>query len=178
MVEVEIAPETPVALLIPFAIHTAVLIFVHLLSLMLAICLLPELEATGATPNPQIYHAALKIAKSRSIQVTWILSNVVGVSLFLVELILIAFIKFYPTDDAPSSKIHAATATLATVIVLALFLIPAVVVVSRSLSKYKLQFHEQRLGHAQQMLEEMNQQIVTTDAHTHTGESVHPDDVA
>lgn len=165
MVEVEIAENTPISLLIPFAVHTAVLIFVHLLSLMLSICLLPELEATSATPNPKIYHTALKVAKSRSIQVTWILSNVVGIFLFLVELILIAYIKFYPPDDH-SNRLHAANATLVTVVVLSLLMVPVVIILSRSLAKYKLQMHEQRLNQAHQMLEGMNR--VSTDTRTST----------
>ena len=159
--EIEVEPNVPASLLIPFAIHTAVLIFVHLSSLMLATCLLPELEAIGSTPHPDLYSYALIVAKSFLVQLCWVLSNIIGILLFLIELVLVAFIKFYPVDEQRQNNLHAATATLIVIMLLSLLMVPLIIYYSRSLSKYKIQLHERRLGQAQQMLHDINQQIAT-----------------
>lgn len=159
MVEIEINTNTPPALLIPFAIHTAVLIFLHLFSLMLATFILPELEAVGDLSNPALYSSALKIAKSFTVQLCWILSNIVGIIFFLVEIIFVAFVKFYPAHDSSPDNLHAATATVLILVILSLCGIPVIVYQSRILSKYKIQLHEKRLSQAQQMLADINQQM-------------------
>ena len=159
MVEIEINTNTPPGLLIPFAIHTAVLIFLHLFSLMLATFILPELEAVGDLSNPAQYSSALKIAKSFTVQLCWILSNIVGIILFLLEIIFVAFVKFFPAHGSSPRNIHAATATVLILVILSLCGIPVIIYQSRILSKYKLQLHEKRLSQAQQMLADINQQM-------------------
>ena len=156
--EIEVEPRVPVGLLIPFAIVSAVLIFVHLLSLMLAICLLPELEALGDTPHPVLYTYGLVVAKSFSVQFCWVLSNIIGILLFLVELILISFIKFYPVDNDRLNNIYAAVSTLVTIIILSVLMSPILIYYTRTLSKYKIQLHQEQLNQAQRIMEGINQQ--------------------
>lgn len=158
MVEAEVASHTPPAILIPFAMHTALLTFVHLFSLMLATCLLPQLEALGSNPNPQLLSSALKIAKSFPVQLCWILSNVIGIVLFMVELVLVAYVKFYPTDDTPDN-LHAGTGTLLLIGFLSVISIPVIVYYFRFFSKHTIQLHEQRLNVAQRMLQDINEQL-------------------
>ncbi|XP_019848729.1 PREDICTED: protein orai-2-like [Amphimedon queenslandica] len=155
LVEIEVSPTTPVPLLIIFAMHSAVLVFIHLLSLMLATFLLPELEAAGTGD----ISSSLDIAKSFTVQLCWVLSNVIGIILLITEIILVAFVKFYPTETSEHESIHAATATILILFVLCVMAVPLIIYQSRVVAKHKLKFHERGLGRARQMLEDMNFQI-------------------
>lgn len=154
MVEAEISTETPTALLIPFAMLTALLIFVHMASLLIATRLLPELEAIIKQPS---LHVPSSISKGYTwpVHMVWYLSNIVGIVLFLVELVIVAYVKFYPTGEDRTS-LHVGTATLAVVVVLSVVSLPFIVVFFRSISKKKIQLHEQNLEKARVLLENMN----------------------
>ena len=175
MVEVELHPKTPAALLIPFAIHTAILIFVHLFSLMIATQILPELEAVSAFAQPHMHisPAAVKIAKSWPVQVCWILSNMIGIALFAVELILVAYVKFYPVDDSVKDRLHVGTGTLVIVLLMSLFSVPFVVIFFRSISKQKIQLHEASLRKAKELLDNINQATATSDKDSWSVDSYH-----
>lgn len=161
MVEVEIVNHPPTALLIPFAMNTAVLTFVHLFSLMIATRLLPELDAivcdSGCSlTQPYFSTVAAKLARSWLVQMCWVLSNIVGIVLFIIEVVLVAYVKFYPgSDKANQGQLHAGTATLAVVIVLSLIAVPFIVIFFRSVSKQKLHIHEQRLEKARLLFESL-----------------------
>lgn len=156
MVEVELDQKTPSAILIPFAMLTAVLIFVHLFSLVIATRLLPELEAACHNPHLSI---SLTITRGNSwpVQLVWYMSNIVGIALFLVELVLVAYVKFYPYDESVTDRIYIGTATLLVVVVLSLISLPFIVILFRSISKRKIQHHEQTLASAKELLESINQ---------------------
>lgn len=156
IVEVDVDIDTPSAILIPYAIMTAILICVHLFSLILATRLLPELEAYINNPNLNL---PLPVTKGHSwpVQLVWYLSNIVGVVLFLVELIFVAFVKFYPTDASGSDRVFVGIATLAVVVSLFTVSVPFIVIFFRSLSKRKIRFHEQKLEKALVLLETINQ---------------------
>ena len=153
MVEAEISDKTPTAILIPFAMLTALLIFVHMASLLIATRLLPELEAMIKQPA---IHLPTPMSKDYTwpVHVVWYLSNIVGLILFLLVLVIVAYVKFYPTVDM--TRIHVGTATLAVVVVLTAFSLPFIVVFFRSISKKKIQLHEQNLEKARVLLENMN----------------------
>ena len=153
--EIDVDMETPSAILIPYAMMTALLICVHLFSLILATRLLPELEAYINNPNLNL---PLPITKGNSwpVQLVWYLSNIVGVVLFLVELIFVAFVKFYPTENG-SDRVFIGVATLAVVVTLFIFSVPFIVFFFRSISKRKIRFHEQKLEKALVLLETINQ---------------------
>ena len=163
IVEVEISKDTPYQILIPFSILTAILIFVHLLSLLLATCLLPELESITNDAHPQLFASVLKIAKGFPVQLSWFLSNVLGIGLFLVELILVAFVKFYPIPDL-ENNVYAGVATLLTIVVLTVLSIPLAVYYVMVVSKHKIRLHENQLNVAQEMLNNINQHLPQRDA--------------
>ena len=154
MVEAEISPLTPTGLLIPFAMLTALLVFVHMASLLIATRLLPELEAIIKQPS---LHIPSSIHKGYTwpVHVVWYLSNIVGIVLFLVELVIVAYVKFYPTTEDKTS-LHVGTATLAVVVILSVVSLPFIVIFFRSISKKKIQLHEQNLEKARVLLENMN----------------------
>ena len=89
------------------------------------------------------------------VHVVWYLSNIVGLILFLLVLVIVAYVKFYPTTD-DKTRIHVGTATLAVVVVLTVIALPFIVVFFRSISKKKIQLHERNLEKARVLLENMN----------------------
>ena len=177
MVEVEISNHPPTGLLIPFAMNTAVLTFVHLFSLTIATRLLPELDAITLNNRPSQQYlntTAAKLAKSWPVHMCWVLSNVVGIVLFIIEVILVAYVKFYPGEDGTDPRqLHVGTATLVVVVVLALVAVPFLIVLFLSVSKQKLQVHQQRLEKARELFENMNQPLHSAaDAPAHIDRSV------
>lgn len=157
MVEVELAEKTPSSILIPYAMLTALLICVHLFSLILATRLLPELEAFINNPTNLNIPPPITKGYSWPVQLVWYLSNIVGVLLFLVELVLVAYVKFYPYNEVVSDRVHVGTATLVVVVALSTVSFPFIVIFFRSLSNKKIKFHEQKLEKALVLLESMNQ---------------------
>lgn len=121
MVEVELEDRHADGLLIPFAVFTSILIFVHLFSLMLATYMLPELDALSAVPNVQLTRRPGNIARGLCVKMTWFLSHVLGIILFLVQFVLLAFVKFYPINDKTEQRYRAGIA--AGVVIIALSII-------------------------------------------------------
>lgn len=93
---VEVALETtvkyPPELLIMFACITTLLVIVHLFSLMIATCVLPNIEAAIAI---QKWTSSPHTEFRSQIEVAWILSTGIGLVLFLVEVALLIWIKFW-----------------------------------------------------------------------------------
>lgn len=159
--EAEIHFDTPPAIIIPFAMHTAVLIFLHLLSIVIATQILPELEAVSDNPRVTIHcQGVVKLAKGWPVQLCWILSNIVGTTLFAVELVFLTFVRFYPVDEVRSNRLHAGTATLLIAALMTVLSIPIIYVSARSVSKQKIRLHEQRLRGARELLDSINQTSV------------------
>lgn len=155
MVEAEVGEGAPPALLIPFAMINALLICVHLLSMVIAARLLPELDAIVAQPH--LIMLAGRLYSGWPVQLCWFLSNMVGMVLFLVELILVTYVKFHaPLSDA---KIHSGTATLSIVVVLCAVSAPLLIFFSHSVSKKKMRMHEQRLEGARHILDTIPQDL-------------------
>lgn len=155
MVEAEVGEGAPPALLIPFAMINALLVCVHLLSIVVAARLLPELDAIIAQPH--LITFAGRLYKGWPVQLCWLLSNMIGTILFLVELILVAYVKFYtPLSDA---KIHSGTGTLAIVVALFAVSAPLLIIFSYSISKKKMWMHEQRLAGARNILATIPQEL-------------------
>ena len=161
MAEVEIRQATPAGILIPFAMHTAVLIFVHLLSIVIAMQILPELEASSGTLTLHRQNT-IKLAKSWPVQLCWILSNIVGIVLFAVELVFVAYVKFYPAENM-RDQLHVGTGTLVIVVVMFLLSIPVLIISARSVSKQMIQLHEQRLKRARELLDTINETNIAPD---------------
>ncbi|CAJ0941288.1 unnamed protein product, partial [Mesorhabditis belari] len=88
LVELQYEDDTPRALLIILGVVTTLLVSVHLLALMMSTCILPYMEAAGATKDSP--HIRLKFY----VELSWLFSTCVGLLLFLVEIGVIFFVKF------------------------------------------------------------------------------------
>ncbi len=158
---------------------TALLIFVHLLSLIIATRILPELVAYIENPRLNVPQPITK-GHYWPVQMVWYLSNIVGVLLFLVELVLVAFVKFFPkviqtmisitsaSIDMKNAtngtkildlkdRIFVGTATLSVVFTLLFIFLPFIVIFFRSLSNQKITYQEEKMEQGHNLLDSINQ---------------------
>lgn len=133
LVEIQLNSESevPVGLMICFVICTTLLIAVHMLSLMIATCILPHIESVAIIPGTNEYsandgtHDRLK----NYIEMSWFFSTVVGIFLFLVEIDLICWVKFwnYGVNSGTNvGKLASISVTVLLVPILIIFIIFAV----------------------------------------------------
>lgn len=89
--------EVPVGLLVAFVICTTLLIAVHMLSLMIATCILPHIESVAIIPGTTEYSAndGTHDRLRNYIEMSWFFSTTIGIFLFLVEIDLICWVKFW-----------------------------------------------------------------------------------
>jgi len=170
---VEVALETsvkyPPELLIMFACITTLLVIVHLFSLMIATCVLPNIEAAIAiqkwTSSP---HQEFR----SQIEVAWILSTGIGLVLFLVEVALLIWIKFWSimepaaeveivsTNSTDTQQVmpNADAARLAAKIATFAFLVPGVI----AFIYFGLSFYRKLADHATQTRAPEIEQLLNT----------------
>ena len=125
MVEVQLCENQkhpiPFSLLIAFAICTTLLVSVHMLALMISTCLLPNVEAVasmqGLVPISESPHEKL----SYYVEIAWIFSTVFGILLFMIEVILLCWVKFWDVGGM-DGKIIAVTATILLIPIVAVFI--------------------------------------------------------
>ncbi|MCP9259291.1 Protein orai [Dirofilaria immitis] len=89
---------------------TTLLVSVHLLALMMSTCILPYIEANGCTQDSP--HIRLKFY----IDLSWLFSTCIGLVLFLIEIGIIFFVKFYAVNYITAAYIT--TAMLIPVVVI------------------------------------------------------------
>lgn len=99
MVEVQISKEIPVELLIAFSVCTTLLVAIHMLALMISTCILPNLEAVASV------HGVAAVSESPHekmhfyIETAWAFSTVFGILLFLTEIAILCWVKFYTVSQ-------------------------------------------------------------------------------
>ena len=92
-----------------YGVVTSVLIFLHIYSLMISTCILPDLDYIARYEgNPKLGDFLIKTSPHRRystyVHVSWLFSNVLGNLCLLLDLLLILFIKFYPTSHRSSDS--------------------------------------------------------------------------
>ncbi|GAU97181.1 hypothetical protein RvY_08524 [Ramazzottius varieornatus] len=115
MVEVQLEEkivEGREGLIIAFCICTTLLVAVHMLSLMISTCILPNLEA-ACSSRDAIEHSS-HVQMRYYIEASWICSTLIGLFLFLVDIGLLCWVKFYPLSHMAA---YMATAVLVPLIV-------------------------------------------------------------
>lgn len=170
MVEVEIGENYNLGLLIVFASCTAVLVFVHLLSLLIATCLLPDLDALAAIPKAQLARNSAHISRSCCVSFSWFLSHIIGIPLFFIEVIILSYVKFYSVPTAKSAsvhnatvpptetddsndmmKIHAGTAATVTIVGLVIVAVPFAICYFRHFYRHRLKLQQRQLDEAEEL---------------------------
>ena len=105
MVEINLDTGVPQGLAILFSFTTTILISVHVFALMISTCILPNIETVELMHNSVYVQQELgdKTLASHSphrkfrhyIEVAWIFSTGLGALLFLIEIPILMWVKFY-----------------------------------------------------------------------------------
>lgn len=106
-VELEISNCASQTLLVSFAVATACLVSTTMISIMIATCILPHVEAAvkmkppDDAPNKGARQLAISLAASYPhdalvsyVDLAWFLANTLSIFLFIVDVILLCWIKF------------------------------------------------------------------------------------
>nr|XP_021182396.2 protein orai isoform X1 [Helicoverpa armigera] len=121
MVELQINEPTnvPEWLFVMFAVCTTVLVAVHIFALMISTYLLPNIDAVSKMETPRAPARALRDSPHERmrgfIELAWAFSTVLGLFLFLVEIAILCWVKFWDYSFA--------AATAATVIVIPVLIV-------------------------------------------------------
>ncbi|EDV29134.1 uncharacterized protein TRIADDRAFT_52705 [Trichoplax adhaerens] len=134
----------PLYLLVCFAVLTTILISVHLFAVMISTCILPHIDAAeseGPSDGMESPHFELH----KYIELAWGFSTVVGIFLFLCEIIVLCWVKFITIDE------YAALAGTCTMIpVLVVFTVFACHFYRR-LSRHEYRRHSRQINELKRM---------------------------
>lgn len=102
MVEVQLNDNTkvPKGMLVAFAICTTLLVSVHMLALMISTCILPNIDAICNLHTRSIVHESPHERLHWYIETAWAFSTLLGLLLFLIEIAILCWVKFYDLSPA------------------------------------------------------------------------------
>jgi len=164
MVEVQLNSDTavPSAVLVAFAIITTLLVAVHMLALMISTCILPNIEAICSLDAIHLVEESPHQKLHWYIETAWAFSTLLGLLLFLAEIAILCWVKFYDID-----KTAAWSACIILIPVLFVFLTFAVHFY-RSLVSHKYEMTKSGIRE----LEMLKEQIEQGDADHNRGNGV------
>ncbi|XP_050441834.1 calcium release-activated calcium channel protein 1-like isoform X2 [Adelges cooleyi] len=122
MVELQINEPTmvPEWLFIMFAVCTTVLVAVHIFALMISTYLLPNVDAISKLQSTRLIHESPHERMRGFVELAWAFSTVLGLFLFLVEVAILCWVKFW---DHSVRAAMAATIVVIPVLVIFLFFV-------------------------------------------------------
>ncbi|XP_063974082.1 calcium release-activated calcium channel protein 1 isoform X1 [Diachasmimorpha longicaudata] len=164
MVEVQLNPESnvPNSMLITFAVCTTLLVAVHMLALMISTCILPNIEAVCNLHSISLVHESPHERLHWYIEIAWAFSTLLGLILFLLEIAILCWVKFYDF-----SQTAAWSACIVLIPVLIIFLAFAIHFY-RSLAAHKYEVTVSGIRE----LELLKEQIESTDVEGRNGSSL------
>ncbi|CAH1645898.1 unnamed protein product [Spodoptera littoralis] len=125
MVEVQLNPpdntKVPNEMLVAFTVCTTLLVAVHMLALMISTCILPNIEAVGNLHSISLVHESPHERLHWYIEIAWAFSTLLGLILFLIEIAILCWVKFY--DLSPTAAWSACVVLIPVMIVFLAFAI-------------------------------------------------------
>lgn len=118
MVEVNLDENVSEHVLILFTVCTTLLVAVHMLALMISTCILPNIDAISNLNTISLVHESPHERLHWYIETAWAFSTLLGLILFLFEIAILCWVKFYP-----KSQTAAWSACLVLVPVLIIFIV-------------------------------------------------------
>lgn len=102
MVEVQLNDDSkvPCPMLVAFTVCTTLLVAVHMLALMISTCILPNIEAVGNLHSISLVHESPHERLHWYIEIAWAFSTLLGLILFLIEIAILCWVKFYDLSSA------------------------------------------------------------------------------
>ena len=94
--ELDLKTGIPNGLLVAFSICTTLVVSAHLLALMISTCILPNIEAV-ASMNSSV-HESPHEKMHWYIELAWVFSTGVGILLFLAQIAILAWVRFYDKE--------------------------------------------------------------------------------
>ncbi|XP_066245374.1 calcium release-activated calcium channel protein 1-like [Euwallacea similis] len=97
MVELQLNNESsiPPPILVVFAVITTLLVAVHMLALMISTCILPNIETVCSLDSINFVEESPHERLHWYIEIAWAFSTLLGLLLFLAEIAIICWLKFY-----------------------------------------------------------------------------------
>lgn len=159
MVEVQLNNDTqvPIGMLIAFSVCTTLLVAVHMLALMISTCILPNIETVCNLHSISLVHESPHERLHWYIEIAWAFSTLIGLVLFLVEIAILCWVKFYDLSQAA-----AWSACIVLVPVLIIFLAFAIHFY-RSLMSHKYEVSVSGIRELELLREQIDQDQVATD---------------
>ncbi|XP_012231466.1 calcium release-activated calcium channel protein 1 isoform X3 [Linepithema humile] len=166
MVEVQLNSDTqvPPEMLIAFAVCTTLLVAVHMLALMISTCILPNIEAVCNLHSISLVHESPHERLHWYIEIAWAFSTLLGLLLFLLEIAILCWVKFYDF-----SQVAAWSACIVLIPVLIIFL------------AFAIHFYRSLVAHKYEVtvsgireLELLKEQIESTDVEGRNGVNLLP----
>ena len=156
MVEIQVDEGVPDSLMIVFGVCTTLLVTVHLVALMISTCILPNIEAISNARSGDAVNESPHDKMRHCVEMSWICSTGLGILLFMVEIAILCWMKFY------SRSKNAAIASTSIVIPAAILFIIFSLLFYRKLMAHKHERHEEGLKELEEMAYALND---THDSH-------------
>ncbi|XP_055374211.1 calcium release-activated calcium channel protein 1 isoform X2 [Condylostylus longicornis] len=153
MVEVQLNNDTqvPTGMLVAFAVCTTLLVAVHMLALMISTCILPNIETVCNLHSISLVYESPHERLHWYIETAWAFSTLLGLILFLLEIAILCWVKFYDL-----SQVAAWSACIVLIPVLIIFLAFAIHFY-RSLVTHKYEVTKSQFQELEMLKEQMEQ---------------------
>lgn len=153
MVELQLQPPmtVPSAVLVVFAVITTLLVAVHMLALMISTCILPNIEAICSLDAISLVDESPHERLHWYIETAWAFSTLLGLLLFLAEIAILCWVKFYDIN-----KTAAWSASVVLVPILFVFLAFAIHFY-RSLVAHKYEVNSRGIRELEMLKEKIEQ---------------------